>query len=205
MQLTHALDDGLVRLLVAAVAEGRVLRSKLPQSVDHLVRVLLGRRLTRHLDHRLREVHALQGDRRFQVAQSVACGGVLETDQGDDVARLGLFDLLPLVGMHQNHAAEPLLLLRPRVHDEVAGSHLARVDAEEGQRAHEGVGCHLEGQACEGFLRHVFADELLLLVLRVLPLGLRKIQGRGQVVDHRVKQRLHTLILEGRAAEHRHK
>merc|ERR1719198_1036807 len=57
VQLTHALDDGLVRLLITAEAEGGVLGGKLGERLDHLVGVGLRRGLAGDLDHRLGEVH----------------------------------------------------------------------------------------------------------------------------------------------------
>ena len=71
------------------------------------------RRLWAHLDHRLREVHLLQHHRGIHGAQGVPRSGVLQPHDGDDVAALGLFDLLALVAVHQNHAAHALLGLAP--------------------------------------------------------------------------------------------
>mmetsp|Transcript_68955 Transcript_68955/g.202419 ORF Transcript_68955/g.202419 Transcript_68955/m.202419 type:complete len:844 (-) Transcript_68955:12-2543(-) len=204
VQLTHALDHGLVRLLVAAEAEGRVLCGQLRERLDHLVRVRLGRGLAGHLDHRLREVHPLQDDRGVEGAEGVAGGGVLEAHEGDDVAGAGLLDLLALVGVHQHHAAQALLLLGAGVQHHVAGLHLAGVDAEEGEGAHVGVRSDLEGKARELLLRVDLARKRHLLVLRVLARDRPHIDGRGQVVNHGVEQGLHALVLEGGATQHRH-
>ena len=45
-----------------------------------------------------------------RVGQRVAGEGVLEADGGGDVARVDLVDLLAVVGVHLEDAADPLLL-----------------------------------------------------------------------------------------------
>ena len=51
----------------------------------------------------------------LRVAQRVAGGGVLEAGERDDVAGAGLLDVLALVGVHQQHAADALALVLDRV------------------------------------------------------------------------------------------
>ena len=65
-------------------------------------------RLDRDLDDRLGEFHALEHDRVARIAERVAGGGVLEAGQRDDVAGAGFLDVLAVVGMHQQHAADAL-------------------------------------------------------------------------------------------------
>ena len=48
--VTHALNDGLVGLLIPAVAEGWILSSQLVQGFAQLVRILLGGWLAADLD-----------------------------------------------------------------------------------------------------------------------------------------------------------
>ena len=59
------------------------------------------------------EVHLLQDDRRLGgIAQGVAGAGVLQAGQGDDVAGVGFLDVLAVVGVHQQHAADAFLACR---------------------------------------------------------------------------------------------
>mmetsp|Transcript_102239 Transcript_102239/g.142348 ORF Transcript_102239/g.142348 Transcript_102239/m.142348 type:complete len:416 (+) Transcript_102239:264-1511(+) len=175
VQLTHALDHGLIGLLVPTEAEGRVFSCQLGKRLTHLVRILLRARLTGDLNHGLREFHLLQHNGGVHCAQGVTCGGVLQSHNGDDVACLGLLDFLALVGMHENHAAHALLGLGPGVPNHLSALDLARINAVEGQGADVRVRRHLEGQAGKLLLWLVLALDLLLLVLGVLALGRGKI------------------------------
>jgi hypothetical protein len=56
-----------------------------------------------------REGHALEHHRVRLVGQGVAGAGVLQAHEGGDVAGEDLLDLLALVGMHLEHAADALL------------------------------------------------------------------------------------------------
>ena len=115
----------------------------------HLLLVGLGLGLHRDLDDRIGEFHPLEDDRGIGRAQRIAGGGVLETRQRDDVAGIGNLDVLAVVGMHQQHAADLFLLVLDRVGLR-RGLELARVDAGEGQRADERVVHDLERQRREG-------------------------------------------------------
>mmetsp|Transcript_25335 Transcript_25335/g.60550 ORF Transcript_25335/g.60550 Transcript_25335/m.60550 type:complete len:792 (-) Transcript_25335:17-2392(-) len=202
MQLAHALDDGLPRLLVAREAEGRVLGRELDERLRHLVVLLLRGRLHRHLDHRLREVHLLQDHGVLRVAERVARGGVLHADQRDDVARNRGVNVGALDGVHLDEAPDALLLVLARVeHRRALGQH-ARVDPRERERAHERVVHHLERERREGVRVRRLAHHGG-VVLGRHPADVRDVERRRHVVDHRVEERLHALVLERSPKEDR--
>ncbi len=60
-------------------------------------------------------VERLEDDRVVVVAERVAGDGVLEADDGDDVAGVDDVDLLAVVGVHLQDAADPLLAVLGRV------------------------------------------------------------------------------------------
>ncbi len=203
VQLAHALQDRLARLVVGRDGEGRVFRSQLGQGDAQLFLVGLGLGFHRDLDDRGRELHTLQDDRRLdRVAQGVAGAGVLQAGQGDDVAGVGFLDVLAVVGVHQQHAADAFLLVAGRVQQRLAGFHLAGIQAAEGQRADEGVVHDLERQDRQRLVVRRLADNRL-FGLEVDARGRRDVDRRRQVVDDGVQQRLHALVLEGRAAQDR--
>ena len=93
-------------------------------------------------------------------------------------------------------------LSRVEFRSERAGLDLARIDAAEGDRADEGIVHDLEGEHGERIVVGRTADGLF-LGLEVDALDRLAIGRRRQVVDDRVEERLHALVLERRAAEHR--
>ena len=115
VELAHALQDGLARFLIGRDAEGRVLGRELRQRDAELLLVGLRLRLDGDLDHRLRELHPLEDHGLLRIAERVAGADVLEAGERDDVAREGLLDVLAVVGVHQQHAPDALLLLARRV------------------------------------------------------------------------------------------
>ena len=152
-----------------------------------------------HGDDRLGEDHLLQDDRGVDGRERVAGGGVLQADEGDDVAGLDLGDVLPAVGVHLEDAADPVLAALGGVEDGVAGVELAGVHPDVGQAAHVGVGLDLEHHAREGLVVLGVADDGL--AGRGLA-GDGGDVGRGrEEVDDGVEQGLHALVLEGAAAE----
>ena len=137
------------------------------------------------------------------IAQRIAGGDVLEAGQRHDVAGIGFLDVLAVIGVHQQHAADALLLVFHRIDQRGAGFHLAGIDAGEGERAHERVVHDLEGQ--HGQRRGVvWRPRRFLAGLDVDALDRRHVERRRQIIDHRVEHRLHALVLEGGAAQDRH-
>ena len=88
-----------------------------------------------------------------------------------------------------------------RVEHRRAGVDVARVDAEERELADERVGHDLEDESREG--RVVVGLALELGAHVVVALDRRDVERRREVVDDRVEQLLHALVLEGRAADDR--
>ena len=202
VQLAHARDEGLARLRVGLDAEGRVLLGEALEGDRQLVLVGLRLGLDLDLDDRLGEGHRLEHDRVIGIGQRVAGEGVLEADGRGDVARVDLVDLLAVVGVHLEDAADALLLALDGVEHVRAGLERARVDPEEGELAHERVGRDLERERRE---RLVVIDRAHDLVAgaRVEADDRRDVERRRQVVDDRVEHRLDALVLERRAGEDR--
>ena len=143
----------------------------------------------------------------FSSQQRVAGGHRLEADGGGDVAGVDFLDLLTLVGVHLQEAADALGLALGGVEHRGAGGQRARIDAEEGELTDERVGHDLERERRERLL--VVGLALDLQRLRSLRVEIdarhrRNVERRRQVVDDGVEQRLHALVLERRAADDRH-
>ena len=114
VKLAHAGDLGLAGLLVGGDDERRVLLGQAAEGDGHLLLIGLGLRLDGHLDDRLREGHRLELDRLVRVAQRVARDDLLDADAGGDVAREDLGDVLAVVGVHHQQAADALGLAGAR-------------------------------------------------------------------------------------------
>ncbi len=136
-------------------------------------------------------------------AQRVAGRDALEAGQGDDVAGAGFLDVLAVVGMHEQHAADTLLAVLRAVQHAGGRFENARIDAREGERTDERVGHDLE---CQRRQRRIVArrqrDRLVAAHLDALDVG--NIVGGRQVVHDGVEHGLYALVLERRAAQHRH-
>ena len=203
MELAHAGDDGLAGLFVGPGLEGRVLFRQLGQRDAHLLGTGLGLGLDGHADDRVGEVHALENDRVLFVAQGIAGGGVLQADSRSDIARIDGLDILTVVGVHLQDAADTLVLILDRVVDGGAGVQRAGVDTEEAQLADIGVGHDLERQGGERLF--VGRDTRLFLAgLGVGALDGLDVGRGGHIVDDGVQQLLHAAVLVGGTADDGH-
>src|SRR5512138_2735299 len=201
VELAHAPDDGLAGLLVGVDAEGRVLHLEAVEGDAHLVLVGLRLRLDRDVDHRLRELHPLEDDRRVLGAERVARGRGAEADGGGDVARVDLLDLLALVRVHLEEAADALLLVLRRVEDVGPGLELPRVDPEEREVPHVRVVHDLEREGGERLGIGGGARDLNALRVHALDGG--DVDRARQEVDDGVEDLLDALVLEGGPEDHR--
>ena len=130
-------------------AEGRILFSEALQGDGQLVLVGLRLGLDLDLDDRLGEGHRLEHDGMVGISERVPGEGVLQPDGCGDVAGVDLVDLLAVVGVHLEDAADALLLALGRVEHVRAGLQGARIDAEERELADERVGRDLERERGE--------------------------------------------------------
>ena len=108
------------------------------------------------------------------------------------------------VGVHLQDAADALALALDRVHHVGAALDHARIDPDEGQRADERVGHDLEGERRRTARRRRSGARRPRREPGLTPWIGGTSSRRRQVVDDRVEQRLHALVLERRAAQHRH-
>jgi hypothetical protein len=200
VQLAHAGDDGLAGLGVGLHLEGGIFLGQAAEGDAHLLLVDLGLGLDGHLDDGIGEVHGLQDHRVVLVADGLAGEDVLEAHGRADVAGADFVDVLALVGVHLQQAADALAAALVGVVDAGAGGQHAGVDPDEGQRTHEGIGHDLEDQGAEGLAVVGLALDLVAVVVVALDGG--HVQGAGHVADHRVEQGLDALVLEGGAAAH---
>ena len=202
VQLAHAGDDRLAGVFVGEDLEGRIFFGQPLQRDRHLFLVLLRLRLDRHRDNRVREGRRLEQDRKIFIAQRVAGGDVLDADDRRDVAGVTGVDVLALVGLDLDQAADALALVGARIVNRVALCQLAGIDAEEDELADERVAPELEGERAE--LAVVVRRRFHLLVrVGIHPDCGRNVERAGKIIDHRVDQILHALVLEGGAADNR--
>ena len=168
VQLAHAGDDDLARLLVGLDAERRIFLHQLLEADAELFLVALGLGLDGQRDDRLGEVHRLEHDRLVFIAQRVARDHALQAHSRRDVPGVDLLDFLTLVGVHLQEAADALGAALGRVEHARPGREHARVDAEERELTDERVGHDLERQRAE---RRVVGrrplDEVRLGMLRI--------------------------------------
>ena len=175
---------------------------QLRQRHAHLFLIGLGLRLDRNRNHRHRKHDRLQRDRMLFVADGVARTDVSEADHGADVSGQNFLDVFALIGVHLEQAANALMLLRARVQHRLARVQLSRVHTDKRQLTDIRVGHDLEGQGRERLVVVSFARDRLPSV-GIEAMRFFGVERRGQVIDHRVEQRLDTFILERRSHHHR--
>ena len=195
VQLAHTLDDGLAGLFVGLDPEGRVFLDHLVDRQTHLLGTALVLRLDRDGDNRVREDHRLERRRFVLVCQGVTGLGVLQADEGNDVARLAAVQFDTLVGVHLNDTADTLGLAGVGIEQGIALFHGTGIDAGEGQGAKTVV----HDLECQGTYRTARINNGLFtgLVTFQVNLRLRRHFGRArQVVDNGVQYQLDALVLE---------
>src|SRR5581483_1833540 len=202
VQFAHAIDERLAQVFVHLDLEGRVFFGELAQRFAHFVLVGARLRLNGDIDDRGREADFFQDHRMIGIAERFAGEGILQAQDGRDVACMNFIHIFALIGKHTHHTANALFAVFDRVEHARTGTHDARIDAEERQPAHVGIGDNLEDQRRERFVVRRMADNFLAGV-GVRAHDGRNVQRRRQVFHDGIQQQLDALVLERRAAQHR--
>ena len=203
VQLAHAGDDRLARLLVARDPERGVFLGELAERDPHAILIRLGLRLDRDGDHGIGELHPLERDGGTAIAQRLAGRHGLEPHRGGDVAGPDLRNLLAVVGVHLKDASDPLRAALDGVVDPVSGLQDPRIHAEEREGSDVRVGGDLEREGRERLV--IGGAALFLRLARVHgPADRGYFVGRRKEFDDGVQERLDALVLECRAAQHGH-
>ena len=136
------------------------------------------------------------------IAEGVTSGGVLQADHSGDVAGVAALNVLTVIGVHLEDAANALLLLLGGVEHGGTGVQHAGVYTHKGQTAHEGIGGDLKGQGGEGGVV-IGMTLILFLGIGINTLDGRNVHGRGHIVHDGVQQLLNTLVAVRGTADHR--
>ena len=203
MEFAHALEKGLAGFLIGRHAERRIFRSELRKCHAQLFLVGLRLRLDRDFDNRLREFHLFKDDRMIGIAQRIAGTRFLQTSKRHDIASECFLDVFAVVRMHQQHAADALFALLGRVDRAGAAGQRARIDTAERDGADEWIVHDFEGEQRHRRVVLRLTNDFFAFLVRVDALNRGNVERRRQIVDNCVEQRLHALVLEGRAAKNR--
>ena len=102
VKLTHAGDHGLAGFLIRVDAECGVFLRQCHQGLGEFLHVALGFGLDRHRDHRFRDEQGFEDDRIVLRAEGVTRGGVLQAENGTEIAGPQSINFFAVVGL-QHH------------------------------------------------------------------------------------------------------
>ena len=127
---------------------------------------------------------------------------LLQSHASADVAGINLGNVFALVGVHLQQAADALGARTAADVHAIALLQMSGVHADKGELPDKRVAHDLEGQRGKRsiILRRT---DLFSAGVGILAHHRRNIEGRRQIVDHRIEHRLHTFVLEGGSADHR--
>ncbi len=138
------------------------------------------------------------------IAESVAGADILEAHTCAYVAAANHLLSVLLVGVHLEQTAHALFLTRTGVEHVASGNNVAAVHAEECQTTHIRVGRDLERKSTHRSFARRLTGLNLIGARGIVTLYSTGVERRRQVCAHTVEQRLNTLVLERRSADHRH-
>ena len=192
------------RLRVGRDPEGRILVGQLPERSGEPFLIRLRCRLDDPGDDRLGELHGFENHRSGRRTDRLPGPRVPQTHHRRDVSGVDLLDLLALVGVDLEEAADTRPDRAGGVEDRVTGPEHPRVDPEEGELADEGIGHHLEDQRGKGSVVPRVPDRRGRVGYGRGARDRRHVRRRGQQGDDRVQKGLDTLVPESGSTEDRH-
>ena len=123
---------------------------------------------------------------------------VFHAHTSKDITCLSSINLVTLIGVHLNHASDPLSFSSRRVQNRVAFLNLSRINADKGEGA-KTIIHNLEGQSPERLFDRYYGlltRGVTLFVGQILRIHFSR---AWQVINNRVQYQLDTLVLKRRA------
>ena len=202
VQFTHARDQRLSGFRVGAHLEGRIVFRQSLEDKAHPLLIRTGFRFDGHRHDRRREGRRFQQHRSVFCAQRVARGHLAEAGHHGDIARENRVERHLLVRANFGNAIHAFAPPGRGIQDHIARPQHTRIHAHEHVPAMRLVGRRFEDQRAQGVIVPRGHGDALAR-FRIGPNRGRQIHGTRQIIDHRIEQRLHAEILEGRSARNR--
>ena len=161
----------------------------------------MGLGLNGNRDHGFRELDHLHDNRAVLARKGLARADLLQSDGSSDITGLNVFQILALIGMHLQQPPDALTMTPRGIHDRGAGRQFPRVHPKIDELANMRISNHLEGQRRKGSVR-IGTDFHRIMIFGFESRGRGNVERGRKVVNHRVEQRLHTLVLERRPTQH---
>ena len=152
MQLAHTCDNGLSCIAVGMLTEGRILLCKLCKCRTKLVLTSLCLGLDSKLYNRLWEFHRFKNNRVSFITNGITCGCILEADGCSNVARVNLFKLHSLIGVHLQDTSDTLFLILCCIKHIRTGICSSRIYTEIRKLSYKGIRHDLECKSRKGLL-----------------------------------------------------
>ena len=201
VQLSHACDNCLARFRIGGDAEGGVFFHESAQGFGHAFLVGGAGRRDRQADHRHGHKNALQRIVDAVAAERVSAG-TIGGQQGDDIAGTRVGNVLAVVCVHSDDAADALHPVRTRVAILPALSDPALIDANVAQLPERFID-DLEDHRHQRPIR-IGRQRNLRARIVVVARKAGTVQRAGKEITDRVQQRLDAFVLERRSHHQRH-
>ena len=138
------------------------------------------------------------------ITQRIAGRGVFQPRQCDNIAGISFFNIITLVGMHQQHTPDSFFLVFNRVIDVRTGLQRTRINTGKRQGTDKRVVHNLERQRRQRFFVIGLAGNDFVRT-RLGTFYVRQIKRRRQIIDNRVQQWLNAFVFESCSAQYRNK
>jgi hypothetical protein len=199
VELAHAGDDRLAGLFVKGHLEGGVFFGQFLEGFAEFILVSPGPGLDGNGDNGFGEADGFEENGFGRVAEGIAGKGIFKSEGGNDGAGVGGGNVLPVIGVHQEKAANAFRPFTGRVKHLGAYLYLTGIDSKINEPTHEGVGNNFKGQGGEGCVIAGFTDNLL-AGAGVDTVNGRDFQRGGEIINHGIEEELDTHIPQGAAA-----
>ncbi len=202
VEFTHPTDDGLAGFFVAEKAEGRVFFGEAVECFSKVCETFFVFGFDGKGDHGVRNEHRGHGVHDFAIRESVT-RRAFNSKECHDVAGFCELDIVHLVGVHENKAADFVLVAVATVEDGIAFSDASLVNAAVGKLSETPV-FEFKGEHHER-LFGVWEEVNLCFVVFLVEGLVLHLKGVGEKFTNLVEQGLNGFVFVSGSEAHRRK
>ena len=202
MKFSHTSNNSLSTFFIRICLERWIFLHKLWKRKSKLFLISLWFWFNSNLDHWIREFHFFKNDWFCRITKSMSCLSFLKTKESTDISSRNLWNFFSLICMHKQKSSNSFFLFSHWIKQSISRLNNSRIYSHESQSTNERISHDLESNSWNWFIKISFSNYCFIFLIWIVTYDLTSIKWRWQEINHRIENKLNSLISKSCSTKH---